>query len=229
MLTCDYNNSAKYSSKMDTKFTVKFKDNLFASLAASKENNNDDRQTKNMSDFFKKIENQLHGDNEPYSKQKNREALNLLGYPLETSMNILSSKKNSDKITPITHLNKHLDNVPRLNSFMEKLPLITNTNTINPYDLKIDPSRDFSSEKNFIPWEYVLKVNSHKLASDQYTQDLCKNLKFYDSFYKSLMLNGTISDRLAIDPRHNRSLMFIASKYKEFKNSNLNMNQKVKN
>ena len=137
--------------------------------------------------------------------------LNLLGCPLETNSN------NRKSLEPFKDLNKHHDDLKSLNPVfdrLKKLPLISNIKNINPYDLSIDETRDFSIEKRLIPWEHMLKINNHK-KDEQLNQETKKKLKIFEIIHRDLEEKGTISDRLAMDPRHNKSLMLSISKYRD--------------
>ena len=189
-----------------TKFSVTFRDNSIAKRVSDCEK----KPTTSISDRFKNIEEETSMDCDNENK-KEPLRLNLLGCPLETNSN------NRKSLEPFKDLNKHHDNLKSINPVfdrLKKLPLISNVKNINPYDLSIDETRDFSIEKRLIPWEHMLTINKHN-KNEPLNQEVKRKLKIFEIINRDLEEKGTFSDRLAMDPRHNKSLMLSTSKYKD--------------
>jgi len=213
-------NDPESTSKVETKFTVIFRDKSISTRANTKVHGVKKSVT-NLSDHFRFIEKTTSMDCEE-ENFTNTKTLNLLGCSLETNAHKAKYTQEFMK------LNTHLDAVKTLNPIFDKLPLIRNVNNINPYDLTINEERDFSVEKKSIPWEYVLKVNNQN-PFDLTKQEIRKQLNTFDLIHDHIQEKGTLSDRWAMDPRHNKSLMFSISKYRDLVNhANFNGEENLK-
>ena len=202
-------NDSESISKVETKFSVIFRDKSISTRANTKVPDVKKSIT-NLSDHFRYIEEttSMDCDEENYTNPK---TLNLLGCSLETNAHKAKYTQEFMK------LNTHLDAVKKLNPVFDKLPLIKNVNSINPYDLTLDEERDFSVEKKSIPWEYVLKVNNQN-PFDPMKQEIRKQLNIFDLIHDHIQDKGTLSDRWAMNPHHNKSVTFSIYKCRDLVN-----------
>jgi hypothetical protein len=210
------NKTEKTNGKAITTFMIKFKDETCVTSPSCINGNAAKRKTTNLSNYFKKQDDEKSMDCDSDSDGQ-KEILNLLGCRLETSEPMITkSHKMTQSVSESERTSRHLaSDMTKFNPIFDKLPVIKNPKNINAQTLQVDYSKDFSLVKNLIPWEYVLKVNSQKLATDRFLKDLKSKMNVFDLIYNELKDKATISDRWALDPRHNKNLMFSISKLRD--------------
>ena len=217
-------NNADSSNKIMTRFMVKFTNDTLPSLTASINSKvNQPRKATNLSNFFTLLSDEAEmdcSDEESERPNPNKRQLNLLGLPLQTAHSSQSSASKLGRLVPEEQkLNSHLDTFNdtdnKINPIFHKLPFIPHVDNINPIDLSIDPTKNFRLDKNYAPWEYLLKVNRHSLTKDKFAQEIDTQFKLFELIYNEMQGKMYLSDRWAMDPRHNKDLMYSISKQRD--------------